>query len=77
MPSGFSKEELLSAPVRHIDMKQLNIVPLVAQMSDTAFQARNLVRPFQTALPDSGWCITGGTTLKLMFRSTQSRIFEN
>ncbi len=44
MQSGFSKEELLSAPVRHIDIKQLNIVPLIDQMSDTAFQARNLAR---------------------------------
>ena len=44
MPSGFSKEELLSAPVLHIDIKQLNIVPLIDQMSDTAFQARNLAR---------------------------------
>ncbi len=44
MPSGFSKEELLSAPVRHIDIKQLNIVPLIDQMSHTAFQARNLAR---------------------------------
>jgi deoxyhypusine synthase len=44
MQSGFRKEELLSAPVRHIDIKLLNIVPLVDQMSDTAFQARNLAR---------------------------------
>ena len=44
MPSGFSKEELLKAPVRHIDIKQLNIVPLIDQMGDTAFQARNLSR---------------------------------
>ena len=44
MQSGFSKEELLSAPVRHIDIKQLNIVPLIDQMSHTAFQARNLAR---------------------------------
>ncbi len=44
MPSGFSKKELLSSPVRHIDIKQLNIVPLIDQMSDTAFQARNLAR---------------------------------
>jgi deoxyhypusine synthase len=44
MQSGFSKEELLSSPVRHIDIKQLNIVPLIDQMSDTAFQARNLAR---------------------------------
>jgi len=44
MPTGFTKEELLSAPVRHIDIKQLNIVPFVDQMADTAFQARNLAR---------------------------------
>ena len=44
MQSGFRKEELLSAPVRHIDIKQLNIVPLIDQMSDTAFQARNLAK---------------------------------
>ena len=44
MQSGFSREEFLSAPVRHIDIKQLNIVPLIDQMSDTAFQARNLAR---------------------------------
>ena len=44
MQSGFTKEELLSAPVRHIDIKQLNIVPLIDQMADTAFQARNLAR---------------------------------
>jgi len=44
MQSAFTKEGLLSAPVRHIDIKQLNIVPLIDQMSDTAFQARNLAR---------------------------------
>ena len=44
MQSGVRKEELLSAPVRHIDIKHLNIVPLIDQMSDTAFQARNLAR---------------------------------
>jgi len=44
MQSGVRKEELLSAPVRHIDIKQLNIVPLIDQMSETAFQARNLAR---------------------------------
>jgi len=44
MPSEFSKGELLKAPVRHIDIKQLNIVPLIDQMGDTAFQARNLSR---------------------------------
>ncbi|NTW10074.1 MAG: deoxyhypusine synthase, partial [Chlorobiaceae bacterium] len=44
METGVRKEELLSAPVRHIDIKQLNIVPLIDQMGDTAFQARNLQR---------------------------------
>ena len=44
MQSEFTKEELLNAPVRHIDIKQLDIVPLIDQMSDTAFQARNLAR---------------------------------
>ncbi|NTW70371.1 MAG: deoxyhypusine synthase [Chlorobiaceae bacterium] len=44
MEPAVRKEDLLSAPVRHIDIKQLNIVPLVDQMSDTAFQARNLAR---------------------------------
>jgi deoxyhypusine synthase len=44
MQSEFTKEELLNAPVRHIDIKQLNIVPLIDQMGETAFQARNLSR---------------------------------
>ncbi|MEI6847874.1 MAG: deoxyhypusine synthase [Chlorobiaceae bacterium] len=44
MESGIRKEDLLSTPVRHIDIKQLNIVPLIDQMSETAFQARNLSR---------------------------------
>ena len=44
MEPGIRKEELLKAPVRHIDIKQLDIVPLVEQMNDTAFQARNLAR---------------------------------
>lgn len=44
MQSGFRKEDLLSATVRHIDIKQLNIVSLIDQMRDTAFQARNLAR---------------------------------
>ena len=44
MQPEFSKEELLCAPVRHIDIKPLNIVPLIDQMNDTAFQARNLAR---------------------------------
>ena len=44
MESGLRKEALLNAPVCHIDIKQLNIVPLIDQMGDTAFQARNLAR---------------------------------
>lgn len=44
MSTTVRKEELLNAPVRHIDIKSLNIVPFVEQMQDTAFQARNLAR---------------------------------
>ncbi|NTV91924.1 MAG: deoxyhypusine synthase [Chlorobiaceae bacterium] len=44
METGIKKEDLLHAPVRHIDIKELNIVPLIDQMSGTAFQARNLAR---------------------------------
>ena len=44
MQPEFRKKELLSAPVRHIDIKKLNVVSLVEQMGDTAFQARNLSR---------------------------------
>ena len=44
MQPSLVKKELLSTPVRHIDIKKLNIVSLVEQMGDTAFQARNLAR---------------------------------
>jgi deoxyhypusine synthase len=44
MPPSLGKKELLSTPVRHIDIKKLNIVSLIEQMGDTAFQARNLAR---------------------------------
>ena len=44
MEPALRKDELLNAPVRHIDIKQLNIVPLIEQMGNTAFQARNLAR---------------------------------
>ncbi|MEI8186697.1 MAG: deoxyhypusine synthase [Chlorobiaceae bacterium] len=44
MQPELRKKELLSSPVRHIDIKKLNIVSLVEQMGDTAFQARNLAR---------------------------------
>ncbi|MCG8345640.1 MAG: deoxyhypusine synthase [Chlorobiales bacterium] len=44
MRSGIKKEDLLKEPIRHIDIKSLDVIPLVEQMSDTAFQARNLAR---------------------------------
>jgi len=44
MKPAVTKEALLNEPVCHIDIKQLNIVPLVDQMGETAFQARNLAR---------------------------------
>lgn len=39
-----TKHELLSKPVKHIDITQLDVVPLVDAMKETAFQARNLAR---------------------------------
>jgi deoxyhypusine synthase len=44
MHTGIKKEDLLKEPVRHIDIKTLDVVPLIEQMDDTAFQARNLAR---------------------------------
>ena len=38
------KKELLSRKVRHIDIKSLDVVPLIEQFGRTAFQARNLAR---------------------------------
>src|SRR6516225_1887374 len=38
------KAELLSAPVEHLDIKVVNVVPLIEMMAKTAFQARNLAR---------------------------------
>jgi deoxyhypusine synthase len=38
------KSQLLQNPVEHIDIKQVNVVPLVEAMEKTAFQARNLAR---------------------------------
>lgn len=38
------KPELLQNPVEHIDIKQVNVVPLVEAMGKTAFQGRNLAR---------------------------------
>ncbi|ABB24931.1 1,9-bis(guanidino)-5-aza-nonane synthase [Pelodictyon luteolum] len=44
MASAITKQELLSDQVKHIDIKETNVVPLIDQMADTAFQARNLAR---------------------------------
>ena len=43
------KRELLKNPVEHIDIKQINVVPLVEAMEKTAFQARNLARAARIA----------------------------
>ncbi len=44
MNNDIRKEDFLKEPVRHIDITSIDIVPLVEQMADTAFQARNLAR---------------------------------
>ena len=44
MNNEIRREELLREPVKHIDIKELNVVPLIEQMGNTAFQARNLAR---------------------------------
>ncbi|HED31923.1 MAG TPA: deoxyhypusine synthase [Prosthecochloris aestuarii] len=44
MNKGMSKDELLRDTVKHIDIKKLDVVPLIDQMGETAFQARNLAR---------------------------------
>lgn len=41
------KEELLSVPVQHIDIKKYDVVGLVEAMAETAFQGRNLGRAAQ------------------------------
>ncbi|GAC1558272.1 MAG: deoxyhypusine synthase [Herpetosiphon sp.] len=38
------KQQILQTPVEHIDIKVVNVVPLVEMMGKTAFQARNLHR---------------------------------
>ncbi|HEX7003810.1 MAG TPA: deoxyhypusine synthase [Trueperaceae bacterium] len=43
------KRELLKNPVEHIDIKKVNVVPLVEAMGETAFQARNLARAARIA----------------------------
>jgi deoxyhypusine synthase len=57
------KSELLQNPVEHIDIKQVNVVPLVEAMGKTAFQARNLERAARIADmmvrdPDAGVILT-------------------
>jgi deoxyhypusine synthase len=41
------KQELLQKTIQHIDMKEVNVVPLVDAMGNMAFQARNLSRGAQ------------------------------
>ncbi|HVO42575.1 MAG TPA: deoxyhypusine synthase, partial [Aggregatilineales bacterium] len=38
------KSELLQRPVEHLDIKVVNVVPLIEMMGKTAFHARNLAR---------------------------------
>ena len=44
MQKDVKKGEFLKEPIRHIEIKQHNVVPMVEQMADMAFQARNLAR---------------------------------
>jgi deoxyhypusine synthase len=39
-----SKQELLQNPIRHVDIKQLDVVPLVDAMSAMAYSSRDLAR---------------------------------
>lgn len=43
------KSELLTTPVEHLDIKQVNVVPLIEMMGRTAFQARNLAKAAEYA----------------------------
>src|SRR5215813_8252870 len=43
------KSDFLKAPVEHLDIKSVNVVPLIDMMGKTAFQARNLARAAQIA----------------------------
>ncbi len=57
------KQQLLATPVEHLDVKQVNVVPLVEAMGKTAFQARNLARAADIADkmvrdPDAGVILT-------------------
>lgn len=44
-----NKQELLQTTVEHIDITQVNVVPLIEMMERTAFQARNLARAARIA----------------------------
>ena len=39
-----TKKELLQAPIQHIDITQLNVIPLVDAMSHMAYSARDTAR---------------------------------
>jgi deoxyhypusine synthase len=43
------KANVLQTPVEHLDIKVVNVVPLIDMMGKTAFQARNLARAAQIA----------------------------
>ncbi len=38
------KKELLSEPIRHIDIKTFNAIPLIEAFDHMAFQSRNLAQ---------------------------------
>ncbi len=38
------KSDFLQVPIEHLDIKAVNVVPLIEMMAKTAFQARNLAR---------------------------------
>ncbi|MDX1963281.1 MAG: deoxyhypusine synthase [Pirellulales bacterium] len=44
MTSPYSKEQLLSQTIEHVDIKQHNVVPLVTAMKQMAYSARDLAR---------------------------------
>jgi deoxyhypusine synthase len=44
MQNPVDKSELLAVAVEHLDIKVVNVVPLIEMMGKTAFQARNLAR---------------------------------
>ena len=41
------KKEILKETIEHIDIKKFNVVPMIEEMSNMAFQARNLARGAQ------------------------------